>query len=147
MTTTARTLLLILSISLLQTSCSRDDDDVAPASDCQLSANVDGVSYRWELANCSLVNEKLQVGNIVGDEAEMTIEPIDGTGTFSSINPNLKITFFLTLNVSTQITVGDVEIQVTSFSNSKAMGTFEGIFTDIGGTTYRVENGRFQAEY
>lgn len=138
---------ILASLLLVQSSCKKDDD-VTPADDCQISANVDGVTYRWELlTNCSLSNDKLQVGNIASDEAELTITPIDGTGSFPTINPNFTITFFLTLDATTQIYAADVEIEITSFSSSRVEGSFEGIFTDILGNTYQVANGRFRGVF
>lgn len=119
-----------------------------PADDCQISASVDGVPYRWRmLADCSYNNDLLQVGNIASDEAELTITPIDGTGSFPTVNPNNTITLLLTLDATTQIYVADVEIEVSSLSDSRAVGTFEGIFTDIGGNTYLVENGKFRGVF
>jgi hypothetical protein len=137
--------LLLIFFAGLSYSCKKDDDSLLPADDCQISAYVDGVPYRWELLdNCSLNNQKLQVGNIASDEAELTISPINGKGSFATINPNLTITLFLTLDASTQIYAADVEIEVTSFSATEVNGIFEGIFTDVSGNTYQVENGKFR---
>lgn len=140
-------LLLLASILVLQTACKKEDDTMPPADDCQIRANVDGVDYRWDLLTCSRTGQKLRVGDIAVDEAEFTLEPIDGTGSFATINPNFDITFFLTLGPADQIFAADVEIQITSFTNNRAAGTFEGIFTDITGTNYQVANGRFNAVY
>lgn len=141
-------LFLLVFFVGFNSSCKKDDDSITPADDCQISAFVDGVPYRWELLdNCRLNNDKLQVGNIASDEAELTIRPIDGKGSFATINPNLTITLFLTLDASTQIYAADVEIEVTSFSATEVNGTFEGIFTDISGNTYQVENGKFRGVF
>lgn len=119
-----------------------------PEDDCQISAFVDGVPYRWELLeNCSLTNDKLQIGDIASDEAEFTIEPIDSRGSYATINPNFTITLFLTLDATTQIYAADVEIEVTSFSATAVRGTFEGIFTDVSGNTYQVEDGKFRGAF
>lgn len=139
------TLLFILLIGavLLPYSCKKDE--VIPEDDCQISAFVDGVPYRWEmLNNCQLGPDRVQVGDIANDEAELTIMPISGKGNFPTINPNLTITLFLTLDASTQIYAADVEIEVTSYSQERVEGTFEGIFTDVSGNTYTVEEGKFR---
>lgn len=147
MKTSTLLFIILAGFALLQSSCKKEDD-VVPEDDCQISANIDGMPYRWELlTNCSLSNNKLQIGNIASDEAELTITPIDGTGRFPTVNPNFTITFFLTLNATTQIYAADVEIDVTSFSASRVEGTFEGIFTDIQGNMYQVANGRIRGVF
>lgn len=144
MKTSTLLFIILAGFVWVQSSCKKDDD-VIPDDDCQISAVIDGMSYRWELlTDCSLSNDKLQIGNIASDEAELTITPINGTGQFPTVNPNFTITFFLTLNATTQIYAADVEIEVTSFSSTRVEGTFEGIFTDIQGNTYQVADGRIR---
>lgn len=119
------------------------------SDNCYISANIDGQDYRWELteSNCTFNNQMLQVGDIAVDEAELTIDPVDGTGEYYSINPDRDFTLFLTLGPVTQIYLADVEINITTLSANMAEGTFEGILTDISGTTYQVANGRFRAVF
>lgn len=136
---------LLILTGLLQVTCRRDDDDLIPAGNCYLAANVDGQDYRWDLNNCSLNGQTLRVGNIAGDEAELTLAPVNGTGTFESLDPNVQLTLVLTLGPAQQIIPGDVQIQLTTFSATEARGTFEGIFTDVGGSNYQVANGEFRA--
>ena len=136
--------ILILAISLFQIACKKDEV-IVPGDDCVISANIDGQEFRWEVGNCSYNNQLLRVGDIGTDEAELTLEPVDNTGTFLSTDSNLKLTLFLTLNPTVQIFPADVQIVITSFSALEVEGTFEGIFTDINGTNYSVANGAFRA--
>jgi hypothetical protein len=138
--------IVLLSFAFAALSCKKEE--ATPTDDCRISASVDGVPYRWDLlTDCSLANGFLQVGNIAFDEAELTITPIDGKGSFPTVNPNFTITFFLSLDATTQIYAADVEIEVTSFSQARVEGTFEGIFTDISGNTYQVANGKFRSVF
>jgi hypothetical protein len=136
------------AIAVLLPACKKDDPDL-PADNCYISANIDGRDYRWELSesNCTFTSQKLSVGDIASDEAQLTIDPVDGTGDYYSIDPDVDMTIFLTTGPAAQIFVGDVEISVTTLSASEATGTFEGIFTDIGGTIYQVANGKFRAVF
>ncbi|MCB0375038.1 MAG: hypothetical protein KDD04_03870, partial [Sinomicrobium sp.] len=74
----------LLIIVLAQTSCRREDEEVIPTDNCFIAANVDGQDYRWELNNCALNDQKLRVGNIASDEAELTLEPVTAPATFQS---------------------------------------------------------------
>ena len=141
-----RSLLFIFPISCVLASCQNEDDGSLPADNCIITANIDGTDFRWELGACSYANQILQVGDLLrGDEAEMTVEPVNGTGVFISGTPDVRIGIFLTLGPGQQIFDADVRIEVTSFSNTEIIGTFEGFFTDIGGGSYQVANGMFQA--
>ena len=141
-------MLLSFAILLIPSACKKDKN--VPREDkCYISANVDGRDYYWVLSesNCSFNNQKLQVGDIASDEAELTIDPVDGSGNYFTIDPDRDFTIFLTLGPANQIYIGDVEITISSLSSNETSGTFEGIFTDISGTIYQVANGEFRAEF
>ena len=138
--------LILLMFSVLSSCQINDDDGNLPADSCIITANVDGTDFRWELGSCSYTNQTLTVGDLAkDDEAEMSLEPVRGTGVFISGDPDVTIGIFLTLGPGQQIFDADVRIEVVSFSNTEISGTFEGFFTDIGGSSYQVANGMFRA--
>lgn len=136
----------LFALGMILAAC-ETDNPFLPAEECLITANVDGTDFRWELGSCSYVGETLGVGDITFDEAELELGPITGPGVYASSDLNLNLAVLLTISSGLQIVAADIRVEVTTFNSTEAEGNFSGLFTDIDGDVYQVENGYFRAVF
>lgn len=145
--------IIFLALSLcflIVLACSDDDGTSQSSDDCQISCKVDGTTITVDPANsCTYLGNTLNIGQTGQDAIQLQVNNLTATGTYDIADQSTVV--IITLSNGTTIGGLTGQIVVSEISNSKASGTFNGIFYDLSDitqmTTFTVTDGSFSAEF
>ncbi len=149
--------LLLGGLLLAMGSCKNDDDDgdgviVGGDGDCTMSWTVDGDNYTVDMGLCIYFDSTLNLSvSATGGFTQLQVDPITSTGSYTQDLGTQNVIVLLELNDGTVLSMVTGSVEVSTLNNSRAKGTFSGMFADVMDANltpdFTVTNGQFDADY